>query len=108
MAKTQMVAVAGVSASRWLPTDTTQNPFNIGFGVDKVGTGDITYSVQHTFHPLLEEVSALAYDHSQVSGRTTSIDGNYAFAVNGVRLNVTATSGVASAVLRMIQSGLRG
>ena len=42
MAKTQMVAVAGVSASRWIPLDTGSNPFYVGFGVQKVGTGDIT------------------------------------------------------------------
>jgi hypothetical protein len=105
MAKTQMVAVAGVSASRWIPTDTNLNPFNIGFGVQKVGTGDITYSVQHTFSDINTDTSAQAFDHSQVSGRTSSIDGNYAFAVNAVRLNVTATSGTATAVLRLIQSG---
>ena len=105
MAKTQIAVVAGVSASRWIPLDTGSNPFNVGFGVDKIGTGDITYSVQHTFHEVLEGTSALAYDHSQVSGRTASIDGNYAFAVNAVRLNVTATSGTATAVLRLIQSG---
>jgi hypothetical protein len=105
MAKTQMVAVAGVSASRWIPLDTNQNPFNVGFGVVKTGTGDITYSVQHTFHDLEAETSAVAFDHSQASGRTSSIDGNYAFAVKGVRLNVTATSGTTTAILRLIQSG---
>jgi hypothetical protein len=105
MAKTQMVAVAGVSASRWIPLDTNSNPFNVGFGVQKVGTGDITFSVQHTFSEILSDTSVQAFDHSQVSGRTGSIDGNYAFAVNGVRLNVTATSGTATAVLRLIQSG---
>jgi hypothetical protein len=105
MAKTQVVVVAGVSASRWIPLDTNSNPFNVGFGVQKVGSGDITYSVQHTFHEILAETSIQAFDHSQVSGRTSSIDGNYAFAVNAVRLNVTATSGNASAILRLIQSG---
>jgi hypothetical protein len=105
MAKTQVVSVAGVSASRWIPLDTNLNPFNVGFGVAKVGTGDVTYSVQHTFHDLETETSVKAFDHSQVSGRTTDIDGNYAFAVKGIRLNVTAVSGVVTAVLRLIQSG---
>lgn len=103
--KTQMVAVAGVSASRWIPLDTNLNPFNVGFGVVKTGNGDLTYTVQHTFSDINTDTSAQAFDHSQVSGRTSNIDGNYAFAVAAVRLNVTATSGTATAIMRVIQSG---
>lgn len=70
-------------------SDTTKvlpaNPFNIGFGV--VVSGTVTYTVQHTFNGIDY------FDHEFVAAATTNQDGNYAFPVAGVRINVTAGTG---------------
>lgn len=106
MSRPTTKVVAGVSASDWIPLNHYPEPFNVGFGVVLAGGGDITYSVQHTFDDVFDpNVTPTAFDHSDVSGRTASVDGNYAFAVRGVRLNVTAASGNATAALTVIQAG---
>jgi len=98
--------VAGVSASDWIPMNQHEVPFNVGFGVVKAGTGDITFTVQHTFDNILGGETATAFDHSEVSGKSATIDGNYAYPVTGVRLNVTATSGAATATIKIRQAGV--
>jgi len=95
-----------VSAAPWIPLDPHRNPVNVGFGVTKVGTGDITFKVQHTFDDVLAEASAVAFDHSLVSGKTASQDGSYAYPISAIRLNVTAVSGVATAILSVVQAGI--
>lgn len=64
------------------------NPFNVGFGV--VVSGTVTYSVQHTFD------NTNWFDHEAVVGATDNQDGNYAYPVAGIRLNVTAGTGTAT------------
>lgn len=92
------VTVSSATTSAWIPVDHRKNPFNIGFGV--VVTGTCTYKMQHTF----DDAGTTAFDHPDVTGETTNQDGNYAFPVRMVRLNVTAwTSGTAT--LTLIQAG---
>lgn len=102
----QQVAGNAVSAYPWMPLDQHIAPFNVGFGVVKTGTGDITYTVQHTFNNVIAGSAATAFDNSYVSGKTANADGNYAFPVAAIRLNVTAVSGVATAELTAWQAGL--
>lgn len=97
---------SAASASTWIPMNQYAVPFNVGFGVVKTGTGDITFTVQHTFDNVLAGDTATAFDHSEVSGQTASVDGNYAYPVAAIRLNVTAVSGVATAALRVKQAGV--
>lgn len=104
--RSQQVALSVVTASSWLPQDQNISPFNLGFGVVVSGTGNITYTVQHTFNDVLAGSAATAFDHPFVSGQTASRDGNYAFPVAAVRLNVTAVSGVATAEMTLIQAGV--
>ena len=104
--KPQSVVInSAVSSSNWITVDHNQNPFNIGFGVVKAGGGDITYTVRHTFNDVDGGGVITEFDHSTVSGKTTSIDGNYAFPVWAVRLVTTAVSGSATASLFLIQGG---
>ena len=102
----QQVSLSVATASAWFPMDPHISPFNIGFGVDKTGTGDITYTVQHTFNNVIAGSAAIAFDHPYVSGATTNRDGNYAFPVAAVRLNVTAVSGAATATMTFYQAGI--
>ena len=107
MAKIVSVTVVGVSASRPIHLNPNANPFAVGFGVNVVGSAAPTYSVQHTFHDLLSGTSAVWYDHSYVSGESGDIDGNYAFPVAAMRLNVTAAGSASPSVtLHVIQAGV--
>lgn len=95
--------VSSQTTSAWIPLDHRQCPFAVGFGV--VMTGTLTYKIQHTFDDIQDSsVSPTAFDHPDVTGETTNQDGNYAFPVRAIRLNVTAyTNG--SATLTVIQAG---
>ena len=75
-------------------------------GAVTVGAGVLTYSVEHTFDDVFDtDVTPVAFTHSSVASQTTNKDGNYAFPVRAIRLNVTAwTSG--GATLTILQ-GLR-
>lgn len=68
--------------------------FNVGFGA--VVSGTVTYTIEHTFN------GVDFFDHEFLVGQTTSQDGNYAFPVAGIRINVTAGTG--SVVLTTIQA----
>ncbi len=71
--------------------DHKQNPFSVAIGC--VISGSPTYTVEHTFDDILGGATATAFPHSSIVGQTTNKDGNYAFPVTGVRLNVTAGTG---------------
>lgn len=88
----QVVSLSAVATSAPLPMDRLQAPFSVGFGV--VLTGTATYSVEHTFDDILGGATATWFPHTSVAAQTTNKDGNYAFPVTAIRLNVTAwTSG---------------
>lgn len=96
------VSQTGVGTSNWIPMDIYQNPFNVGVGVKATGT--VTYSVEHTFDNVFDPtVTPTVYQNSSLTSQTTSKDGNYAFAVRAIRVNVTAGTGAAA--MTLIQSG---
>lgn len=98
--------VHAVSASPWIPLDPHKNPVNVGFAVVKSGTGDITFSVKHTFDDVLTEASATEFNHETVSAATANAQGSYLYPISAIRLRVTAVSGVAGATLAVIQAGI--
>lgn len=97
----QVVSVGSVTTSAPIPLDYKQNPFSVAIAVT-LGGGSLTYKVQHTLDNIYDSsITPTWFDHSSVSG-TADKDGNYAFPVRAVRLNVTAwTSG--SAKLTVLQ-----
>lgn len=103
---TQTVTGVGVSAP--IPWDNYISPFNIGFGVKVTGT--VNYTVQHTFDDVQANgytpASGTWYNHPDVAAQTANADGNYAFPVTAIRLNVASGSG--SATLTAIQAGIVG
>ena len=101
----QVITKSSAGTTAWIPLDYKQNPFNVGFGVT-IGAGVLTYDVEHTFDDVFDStVTPTAFKNSTVVAQTTNKDGNYAFPVRAVRLNITAyTSG--SATLTLLQ-GLR-
>ena len=98
----QTVTVAATGTSAWIPLDPKQTPFNVGFGC--VITGLPTYTVQHTFDNVLAGETATAFDNATVAGETTNMDGNYAFPVAAIRLNVTAGTG--SVTMKILQGSV--
>jgi hypothetical protein len=90
------ISKTGVGNSPVATPNTFVSPFNIGFGV--VITGTVTYTVQHTFD------GTNWFNHATVAAAVANADGNYAFPVKQIRVNVSAGTG--SATLTMIQAGI--
>ena len=74
------------------------------------GSGDATITVQHCF-----DIDATAatqwFDHIDVSAGVTvsgasPIDGNYAYPVSNIRMNLTAVSGSPTAHFVVLQTGV--
>jgi len=89
----QTVSVTGVGTSAWIPVNTKQTPFNVSLGA--VVDGTVTYTIQHTFDNVLNPAvtSPTAFDNTGLTGQTANKDGNYAFPVAAVRINITAGTG---------------
>jgi hypothetical protein len=95
----------GTGASNIGVLDHYRSPFNVGVGV--VVSGTATYTLQHTFDDILAEgVTPVWFDHVDLDGLSANADGNYAFPVRAVRINVTAGSGTVTATV--IQAGMPG
>jgi len=98
----QQVTVSSATTSAPLPLDFRASSFQVGFGC--VVTGTLTYKVQHTFDDVQNPlVTPTWFDHPDVTSKTANADGNYAFPILAMRLNVTAyTSG--SVTMSVLQS----
>ena len=90
--------VTGVATSNPILMDNYIAPFAVGFGA--IISGTATYSVQHSFD------GTNWFNHSTVNNVVANSDGNYAFPVLYLRLNVTASTG--SVTWTVIQAGVAG
>lgn len=104
------VTVSSATVSLPIPLDQYETPFNVGLGVVLSGGASLTYKVQHTFDdvflPTFDPSTATWFDHATLVAKTASSDGNYAYPVVAIRLNVTAfTSGTAT--MTVLQAGVR-
>ena len=99
------------SATSWIPCDIHQTPFNIGFGVTKLGGGDVTFRVQHTFDNIFDPDATAAtggvqvFTHPDFTAANASKDGNYAYGVRAVRMLIVSACGSATCDLDLIQVG---
>lgn len=86
--------------------DTYRSPFNVGIGVKVTGTA--TYTIEHTFDNVLtsDPSTATWYSHVSLVGLSGNADGNYAFPVTAVRVNMTSGTGTVTATI--IQAGMPG
>lgn len=99
------VTVSGVAVSSPIPMDFRAQVFNVGFGCEVTGT--VTYSVQHTFDDIYNTaLTPVWFNHAFVNAATTSQDGNYAFPIRAMRLNITAGTG--SVTMNVIQTSGQG
>jgi len=112
-----LLTVTGLSSTSgyplWFP-DTDIRPFNVGIGTVVNSTGTQTYSVEHTFDyngtissNFTGWVSSAAtwYANTGIVSATSNANGNYAFPVSCVRLNVISGSSQGSVTARLIQAG---
>lgn len=108
MARPVRVTVSSQTVSNVIPLNTYGDPFNVGIGCDVSAGASLTYTVQHTFDDVFaagfDPANATWYSNSVIVAQTGDKDGNYAYPVTGIRLNVTAwTSG--SVTMTVIQAG---
>jgi len=104
-----VVTVSSATTSNPIPVDWRGSPFSLAIGVD-LNPGVLTYTVEHTFDDPIGFTSAADYNSNATWRATTGLsaltatdEGNIAFPIRAVRLNVTAfTSG--SAEMTIIQS----
>lgn len=105
------VTVASQTASAPVPLDHYQGPFNVGIAVVLSPGASLTYSVEHTFDdvfaPGFNASTATWFPNSGLSSKTTTLDGNYAFPIMALRLNVTTYSS-GTATMTVIQAGMPG
>jgi len=112
-----VLTVTGLSSTAgypmWFP-DYDVRPFNIGIGTVVNSTGTQTYSVEHTFgyQGFLSSdfngwQSSLAtwYANTGIVSATSNANGNYAFPVSAIRLNVISGSSQGSVACTLIQAG---
>lgn len=103
------IRVVGTAISTPIIPDTFQNPFNIGVGVV---AANCTYSVQHCFDytavmsPTWNGTTATWFENSGITNTSlATCNGNYAFPVAAIRLNVTgAANATAAATMMLIQA----
>jgi hypothetical protein len=114
-----VLTVTGLSSSAGTPTwfpDTIGgfSPFNIGIGTVVNSTGTQTYNIEHTFDYFgnLSSgfngfLSSLAtwYANTGISAATSNANGNYAFPVTAIRLNVTAGASQGTVTAKLVQAG---
>ncbi len=106
---TVSASAAGNSVTGIYIPDRHVSPFNIGFGCVPTATSAI-FTVQHTFQdPLQVSAGALQwFNHEFVvnaSAAGGSIDGNYAFPVGGIRVQI-ASAANAGVSTTFIQAGI--
>jgi hypothetical protein len=97
----------GVGRSRVHVPDTYISPFAIGVGC--IVTGTVTYNIEHTFDDTLSATYNAAagawFVNTGISAATANANGNYAYPVNGISINITAGTGSVTAYL--LQAGTR-
>jgi hypothetical protein len=95
--------------------DLDRTPFSIGIGVTVNSTAAApSWNVEHTFDYLgnlsSNFVGFLAsastwFQHSTLSGQSSNANGNYAFGVTAIRLNVTAGSSIQTVTMTLVPAG---
>lgn len=96
----------------WMP-DISVRPFNIGIGAI-VNSSNVTYNVEHSFDYLGQFSSnfngwvssaATWFPNSGITAAASNANGNYAFPVSAIRINVTAGSSTGMVTAYLNQAG---
>lgn len=99
----------GLGSSLVFYPDIMQTPFAIGVGVVTSSSGS-TYSVEHTFDytgsSTFISTAATWFGNSGLTSLSSNGNGNYAFPVSAIRLNVTAGSSTVVVTMTALQAGV--
>ncbi len=103
------LSVTGTGVSNPVILDQYRSPFSVGVGVTVSAGASLSYTVEHTFDDVFaanfNPATATWFPHASLAARASSSDGNYAYPVMAVRLNVTGTG---TAAITIIQAGMPG
>lgn len=87
--------------------DVMRDPFAIGVGCI-VNSSAVTYAVEHSFDDYMADgyVSSAAtwFQNSGITAQSTNANGNYAFPVRAIRLNVSAGSSTGTVTMILLQA----
>lgn len=87
--------------------DIMRTPFAIGIGVI-TNSSAVTYNVEHSFDdyqaPGYVSSAATWFQNSGITAASTNANGNYAFPVRAIRLNVTAGSSTGTVQMILLQA----
>jgi len=112
MRPVQLTVVGATASTPFLP-DIYQNPFQIGIGVSAtglLGTTNLSWAIEHCFdyttviNPLWNGNSSVTwFQNSGLGGNSSgtsllTANGNYAFAVAAIRLNVYSAGNATTVV----------
>ena len=92
MSVTVSASAGGNAHSGIIIPDVHLNPFNIGFGIVVATTARFT--VQHTFDNIITTSADQVtwFPHEFVVQASANIDGNYAFPMQGIRVEISAAN----------------
>jgi hypothetical protein len=98
----------GYGSSTIYVPDYMIRPFNIGIGTI-VNSTAVVFSVEHTWDYTGSSVfissNATWFPNTGITAKSTNTDGNYAYPVSAIRLNVTSGSSTGTVTLKLIQAG---
>lgn len=99
----------GLGSSLCYFPDYMVRPFNIGIGTI-VNSSAVTFSVEHTWDytgsSVFISTAATWFPNTGITAKSTNTDGNYAYPVSAIRLNVaTASSSTGTVTMKLIQAG---
>lgn len=111
MARPIYVAVSSATNSPVVPLDHYKTPFNVSIGCGLSAGASLTYTVQYTYDnvldPAFNPANATWYNHATLASKTATSDGNIAYPVTGIRLNVSVyVSGTVT--MAVVQAGING
>lgn len=100
----------------WYPDQYARSPFNVSIGCVVNSTGTQTYNVEHCFDYLGEFSSNFNgwistasnvtwFQNTGITAATSNANGNYAFPVTAIRLNVTGGSSIGTVRMILNQAG---
>lgn len=110
------LASSNAQSTPWMP-DYGQNPFSVGVSVVASCSGNIVYTVQHTFDPLFFDsqiagtsvvAASLATWHNHptlTAVSCLSVDTTYTSPVLGIRIVSTAGSTASTVRMTLVQTG---
>lgn len=92
-----------VAVSKAIPLSYINETFSVGMGITVTGT--VNYTIQHTFTDVFNNVTTSQnwFNHSTLTSKTASADGNYAFNIFATRLEINSVTAGATVTWEILQ-----